>query len=290
MKKILWTLCLLLTVPTTEGATPAARLKLMSYNIRYIDAPGDEGDFAWEARRESSLRMIRSERPDVIGLQEPKRAQVDYLAGHLPEYGHIEMGRDHGIKPDGGEHLMVMWLRDKYELVDRGWYWLSETPDEVSRGWDAMCRRVTVWVRLRDKYTGHEFYYFNTHLDHKGERARLEGAALNVRMMKRIAGRKLPVFISGDMNAEFGTPTAAYLAPFTRWMKSARDRAPRNDDRATFNGFGKTAPHWLDHIFYRNARPLEYATLDGADYGVRYISDHYPIICIFAFQTHRPNR
>lgn len=255
----------------------------MSYNIRYINAPGDEGDFAWNARRESSLAMIHREKPDVIGFQEPKQPQVNYLIEQLPEYGHVEMGRDHGVKADGGEHLMVMYLKEKYDLADWGYYWLSETPCEVSRGWDAMCRRVTVWVKLRDKTTGGEFFYFNTHLDHKGVVARLEGAAMNVTKMKEIAGGKSPVFISGDMNAEFGTSTGRYLDPFVKWMKSARDKAPENDDYATFNGFGKTKPHWLDYIFYRNARPLKYATLNGADYGVRYISDHYPIFAIFTF-------
>lgn len=117
--------------------------------------------------------MIRRERPDVIGFQEPKRPQLDYLIEQLPEYGHVEMGRDYGVKSDGGEHLMVMYLRDKYELLDWGYYWLSETPDRVSRGWDAMCRRVTVWVKLRDRYTDGEFYYFDTHLDHQGNTARL---------------------------------------------------------------------------------------------------------------------
>ena len=283
MKKMIWTAGILLLAGTASGAAPATELKLMSYNIRYIDAPGDEGEFAWEARRESSITMIRRERPDVIGFQEPKRPQLDYLIEQLPEYGHVEMGRDYGVKSDGGEHLMVMYLRDKYELLDWGYYWLSETPDRVSRGWDAMCRRVTVWVKLRDRYTDGEFYYFDTHLDHQGNTARLEGAALNVAKMKQIAGKKAPVFISGDMNAEFDTPTGRFLDPFMKWMKPARNKAAESDDRATFNGFGKTGLHWLDHLFYRNARPLKYETLDGADYGVKYISDHYPVVCIFKF-------
>ena len=63
----------------------------------------------------------------------------------------------------------------------------------------------------------------------------------------------------------------------------ARDKAPESDNRATFNGFGKEKPLWIDHIFYRNALPVRYETLDGANYGVRYISDHYPIVCTFNF-------
>lgn len=120
--------------------------------------------------------MIRDVRPDVIGFQEPRRQQVAYLVEQLPEYGHIEMGRDFGAKDDPGEHLMIMYLRERYELLDHGHYWLSETPDEVSQGWDGRCRRVTVWARLRDRATGREFCLFDTHLDHIGKTARLEGA------------------------------------------------------------------------------------------------------------------
>ena len=150
MKKLLFTLLFCAAAAAAAGSEPA-ELKLLSYNIRYIGAPGDEGDFAWDARKEASIRMIRDVRPDVIGFQEPRRQQVAYLVEQLPEYGHIEMGRDFGAKDDPGEHLMIMYLRERYELLDHGHYWLSETPDEVSQGWDGRCRRVTVWARLRDR-------------------------------------------------------------------------------------------------------------------------------------------
>ena len=278
-----WLAVFLLLAAGCTSVAPKTELKLMSYNIRYINAPGDEGEFAWDARKASSIEMIHREAPDVIGFQEPKRPQLDYLVEHLPEYGHVEMGRDCGVKPDGGEHLMVMYLKEKYDLLDWGHFWLSDTPEKASHGWDAMCRRVTVWVKLRDKKTDREFFYFDTHLDHKGKTARLEGAAMNVRMMLQIAGDKAPVFISGDMNAAFGAPTESFLAPYVQWLDVARDKAPESDNRATFNGFGKEKPLWIDHIFYRNALPVRYETLDGANYGVRYISDHYPIVCTFNF-------
>ncbi len=267
----------------TASAGPKTELKLMSYNIRYINAKGDVGDLAWDARKESSITMIHREKPDVIGFQEPKKPQVEYLIEQLPEYGHVELGRDHGDKPDGGEHLMVMWLKDKYDLLDSGTYWLSETPDVLSRGWDAMCRRVTVWVKLRDKATGGEFFYFDTHLDHQGKVARVEASKLNVAKMKEIAGKKATIFISGDMNAAFGAANGACLKEYTDWMKGARETAPVTDFRATYNAFGKGNALLIDHIFYRNAKAVKYETLDGKDYGVRYISDHYPIVCIFKF-------
>lgn len=146
--------------------------------------------------------MIADQKPDVIGFQEPRDSQIDDLISGLPQYGYLKIGRDTGAKPNPGEHLMVMYLKDKYTLVDSEHYWLSTTPDVVSMGWDGKCRRVTVWVKLQDKNSGKELYYFDTHLDHIGDMARLEGARLNVEKMKEIAGEDTFVVISGDMNAD----------------------------------------------------------------------------------------
>ena len=110
MKKLLFTLLFCAAAAAAAGSEPA-ELKLLSYNIRYIGAPGDEGDFAWDARKEASIRMIRDVRPDVIGFQEPRRRQDACLVEQLPEYGHIEMGRDFGAKDDPGEHLMIMYAQ-----------------------------------------------------------------------------------------------------------------------------------------------------------------------------------
>ena len=279
MKKLLFTLLFCAAAAAAAGSEPA-ELKLLSYNI---GAPGDEGDFAWDARKEASIRMIRDVRPDVIGFQEPRRQQVAYLVEQLPEYGHIEMGRDFGAKDDPGEHLMIMYLRERYELLDHGHYWLSETPDEVSQGWDGRCRRVTVWARLRDRASGREFCLFDTHLDHIGKTARLEGARLNVERMRSIAGKRTPQFIVGDMNATAGTPGGVCLEPYFKWLKSACEEAPQTDPRPTYHGFGKAKPLHIDHIFYRCAEPLRYQLLDSTGYGVQYLSDHYPIVCTFRF-------
>lgn len=280
MKKIVILFALLFA--DLASARTVTTLKLMSYNIRGTGHTGDTGELVWDIRKEASIAMIARERPDVIGFQEPKNEQVTWLTEHLPDYAHVSAGRDQGVSSEG-EHLPVMWLREKYDLVDWGYYWLSETPGEVSRGWDAKNRRITVWVCLRDKVSGGKFYYFNTHLDHKGHEARRRGALLNVEMMRKIAGKRTPAFISGDMNAEIGQKTGEYLKAYTAWLESAHDAAPESDDRPSFNGFGKSRARTLDYIYFRRARALRYETLDSEAYGVRYVSDHYPIVCTFVF-------
>ena len=93
MKNLLLTiLCCLIGGTCAAARLPKNELKLMSYNIRYAGAKDDTGEKAWEARREASLTMIRRERPDVIGFQEPRTPQVDYLLERLDEYGHVLAG------------------------------------------------------------------------------------------------------------------------------------------------------------------------------------------------------
>ena len=152
-------------------ATPEGEAKIISYNIRLGVA--DDGANSWEHRREATLRMLEREAPTVFGIQEGYLFQVKYIEENLPQYGRVGVGRDDG--KEGGEIMAVFYLRDRYDLLDHGDLWLSETPDRVSRGWDGACNRTMTWVHLREKATGKEFYYFNTHLDHKGVVARREG-------------------------------------------------------------------------------------------------------------------
>lgn len=181
MKNLLLTVIISCVGINIVIASPKVKLKLISYNIRFLHAK-DCGMHAWEARKEASVNMIRREHPDVIGFQEPELPQIEYLIKCLPEYVHFKQDREDGLRPNG-QYLMIMWLKNKYELCDSGRFWLSPTPDEASFGWDGRCRRVTVWVKLRDKKSERTFYYFNTHLDHRGNEARQKGAEMNVKMM-----------------------------------------------------------------------------------------------------------
>lgn len=228
----------------------------------------------------AALSLIQDVSPDIIGFQEPKAPQVAFLIESLPDYGHVELGRDAGIKPDGGEHLMIMYRDDKYALLDKGHFWMSETPDTVSFGWDAMCRRITVWVHLLEKKSGKQFYFFDTHFDHIGKAARRNEAILLSEKMKEIAGDDSPVFVCGDFNMDSSDES---MLPLKEWMREACDDAPNADNRQTFNGFGiDTRPLRIDHVFYRNAIPLSYRVITD-DYGVTYVSDHYPVHASFGF-------
>lgn len=278
MKRIVLLILLLAAVcriAPVQSANEDGTLKLISFNMR--TAWGRDGDNSWMNRRSASVEMLRREAPDVMGVQEAMQEQLLYLDAECPQYARVGEDRDGGA--EGGETMAVFYLRDRFDLLADGTFWLSETPDRVSRGWDAACNRTVTWVELRDKMSGRTFFYFNTHLDHQGKQAREESVKLIISKIRAIAGPRAAVILGGDLNAPGDSPV---FRPLVQWMKPARATAAVSDAKGTFNGFG-TAPDTiiLDHLFFRGRiRCLRFATLDG-NYGAPYISDHYPIEMVF---------
>ena len=211
-----------------DGAEP---IKLISYNLR--TSHGKDGDNVWMKRRHATPEMIRREAPDVFGVQEGLIDQLHYIDTECPQYARVGVGRDDGAEK--GEFMAVYYLRDRFELLDSGTFWLSETPDKVSRGWDGACNRTVTWVELKDRKSGKEFFYFNTHLDHKGKAAREEGVKLLIEKIHEIAGKKAPAIVGGDFNTPVDSPI---FKPLTKYMVSARAKAATTDHKGTFNGFG----------------------------------------------------
>ena len=154
----------------------ADELKVMSYNIR-LDHKGD-GDNAWPNRKEATIAMLEDVKPDVFGVQEALPHQVAYITEQAPNYKNVGVGRDDGVAK--GEFMSIFWNVETMEMLEWGTYWLSETPDVPSYGWDAACRRTATWALMKDKRNGKKFYFVNTHLDHRGVLARKNGLQLVV--------------------------------------------------------------------------------------------------------------
>jgi endonuclease/exonuclease/phosphatase family metal-dependent hydrolase len=214
--------------------------------------------------------MINEERPAAIGLQEALIDQLLYLDSNLPAYKRVGVGRDDG--KEGGEFMAIYYDTTRLILDGYQTLWLSETPDVPSKGWDAACYRTVTVAHFRERRSGKEFDYLNTHLDHVGKKARAEGARLIASIVQRCEG---PVIVGGDMNT---TILDRALLPFDNvGLKPARELPPNTSHKDTYTGFGKDKPSMIDHFFVRGDIEVErFRTLDG-DYGVPYISDHYPI-------------
>ena len=250
-------------------------IKVISYNIRL--STKSDGDNWWENRKQASINMINEEKPTIFGLQEALPVQVEYLAENLPEYAYIGVGRDDGKQK--GEFMTIFYRKDDVELLDGGTFWLSETPDTPSRGWDAACFRSCTWTKLKMKSNGKIFAYLNTHLDHVGKEARKEGLALIAKRAQEIVSDDMPVFLTADFNAVTSNPI---FEPVKAIMKDAREVAPETDRRATINFYqpgNEDKADWIiDHIFFRGATPKTFKVLRDKNYGAPYISDHYPVV------------
>lgn len=155
----------------------------------------------------------------------------------------------------------------------------------MSIGWDAAYRRIATWVKLRERDSGKEILYLNTHFDHKSATARRNSAELIVARLKKYGADDLATFVTGDLNVAY---TNAAMAPLTGYLTGARESFSPMDQTPTFHNNGSSAA-FIDHILYRNIdAPQSYRVLtdcygvqkDGKDY---YLSDHYPVTAVFSY-------
>ena len=269
-----------------NGYEKISYYKIISFNVRYSSAPEIDGDNRWELRRDAAVKMVAQQKPLVMGLQEACPDQIDFLDLNLTGYKHIGVGRDDGKR--AGEMMAIYYDTTRLTLLDSGTFWLSETPEKVSIGWDAACNRTCTWGRFKVNDTGFEFLYFNTHLDHLGSLARKNSIKLIVDKMTELNPDNLPVFLSGDFNSTTDDPI---FDPLKASLKDAREVSAISDKIITYNGFGtvtdnpNTRKEWvIDHIFFSGVNPMAFMVLNG-NYGVPFISDHYPISFKFSTQT-----
>lgn len=275
------------------SCTPkSTTLKVISYNIRMGVA--DDGDNRWELRRPASIAMLREQNPEVFGVQEAYDFQVAYLLENLPEYKSVGVGREDGISM--GEHMSIFYDTTRVNLLNWGTYWLSETPDVPSYGWDAACMRTATWTKMQLKDSGKEFFYVNTHLDHVGMEARKNGLALIVDSIAVMNPAKIPMILTGDFNME---PQNGNFGVLYDHMTSARESAEITTTMGSFNGWGKYgfsdgAPDLggekkrelvvIDYIFHSGfSKCLSYEVIYKEYEGVKYISDHYPVAAVLEF-------
>ena len=260
-------------------------LKFMSFNIRNGSqwAEDQDGPYAWSQRKEAVVSMILKEAPDAIGMQEVLPHQFLYLDSALAGmYKGIGVGRDNGLPATDtacdGEIMCIFYRTDRLELLDQHTYWLSETPDSVSFGWDAACRRTVTMGLFHDLMTDSNFAFLNTHLDHVGPVARCNSILELCTLSDTYSGR---IVLGGDMNSTL--EDSIFLPLSAAKLISARDIADTTDNAITYNAFGKAEGKQIDHFFVRgwSKVPL-FRTLNG-DYGVPYISDHYPVITTLCY-------
>lgn len=276
-------LALILVLSSCAGPARDEPLRIMTFNIR-LNTP-DDGPNQWSYRKDMAASMIRFHDADIAGLQEALKDQVDDLAARLPEYGWFGVGRDDGR--EAGEYMAVFYRSDRVQVLEQSTFWLSETPDSVSKGWDAACFRVVTWGRFEDKRTGKVFYLFNTHFDHIGETARRESVKLLLKRVVLTAGPD-PVIVTGDFNSPPGSEPYQVITQGLPGGEAAGlidtknvARFPHHGPEATFRGFSPAESpddKPIDHIFIKNrVRVVFHGTLSDTFDG-KFPSDHMPVL------------
>lgn len=251
-------------------------IMVMSYNIRNCDA--EDGTNSWQYRYPATALMIDDQKPDVIGLQEVLYEQFQYLKTAFDKsYSLIGVGRDDAKKK--GEMMAIMYNKNTTTVAKWGTFWLSDTPDTPSQGWDGACVRCATWAVMKDKASGKKYIVINTHLDHQGAEAQKNGVKLIVSKMAELNPEGLPVIITGDFNLEAGSPA---LMPLKNAMNDARSTAVVTDDHFSYNGWGK-AQGTIDYIWYKDLSCTKFETVTKPYYERTFISDHFPVKATFIF-------
>ena len=282
---------LLLSLACLTGVALHAKsddLRLMTFNIR-LASPDDAGQQSWVARKKACAKALEKQKPDLIGLQDAHFEHTSFLLSELKKYQLV----DRHEKPGALEPILdandnpILYRGDKFELLDYGIFWLNPSQTPLSKGWDASGVRNVTWVKLKFKRSGLIFFYFNTRFDPSGATARTESAKLTAEKIKEIAGDDAVVFFGGDLNMP---ESHKGMKPLAAYLQSARTSVKKADQAETFNGFGKRQKNWYDHLFFRNAEARSFDVIDESKYGVKYLSDHYPVCADFKISTPKKKR
>lgn len=271
MKKIIFMVLVLI-----PAALFSQQMNIISFNIRY-NTPND-GINAWPNRIEMATGLLRFHEADIFGLQEALHGQIMDVQKELPEYAWFGVGREDGEK--GGEFSPIFYKKSEFILLKNGTFWLSETPEKPSKGWDAALNRIVTWGQFQSKVTGKQFLVFNTHFDHIGKEARKNSADLIGKKIKEMTSNKnLPVIVTGDFNL---TPDTEPIQRLKRFVKDSREvtEEPPYGPVGTYNGFKletDLSTNRIDYIFvYGAIDVLKYAALAEIK-DQRFPSDHLPV-------------
>ncbi len=258
------------------SASAQTEVKVMSYNIR-LNVQSD-GENKWDLRKDRVASLINYYEPDFLGGQEVTHGQLLDLNLSLPSYSYIGVGRDDG--KEKGEYSCIWYKKDKYQLLQQSTFWLSPTPDSISKGWDAAIVRVCTYGLFKDKKTKQKFWVFNTHFDHIGKTARLESSKLIIKQINKFNTKNYPVILTGDFNSKPEEAPAEFL--MSKIQNARKISTLVYGDAPTFNAFKfkEKIENCIDYIFVSNNKKIsvsKFATLTDS-YDLKYPSDHLPIL------------
>ena len=248
---------------------------IISYNIRYDNNWDIEN--SWKIRRNKISQILVQYSPSIIGIQEGLLNQVQYIDSSLIDYDYVGVGRDDGKKK--GEFCAIYFDTTRYVLLKNSTFWLSETPDTISVGWDAALERICTYGLFKDRITKIVFWVFNTHFDHIGVVAREKSSELILKRINKINHQSLPVILMGDFNSiPNSSPVKEIKTELSDALQISLEKL--QGPRGTFNGFNEDLPieKRIDYIFTNDLKVLSYTHINDRLNNNRHISDHLPVM------------
>lgn len=271
------TACTAASAGGRAAAAPAAAttLDIMTFNLRYAS---DRQPNAWPARRPVMRELIAAQNPDVFGTQEGVYAQLQDMAADLPAYRWIGLGREGGSR---GEFMAVFYKPERLEPLEFDHFWLSDTPMVMaSKGWGNNITRMVTWVRFRDRRSGTEFVFVNTHFDHQSQQAREKSAELLAERAKAW-GPEVPVVLVGDFNADAGANRAYDILTGAGGFADSWRTLGLPETMGSFHDFKGEAEartrKRIDWILTRGPVTPEASQIVTFQRGGQYPSDHFPV-------------
>lgn len=259
----------------------AQNLNVMTFNIR-LSLDSDKEN-SWENRKNDALQLLGYYHPDVFGIQEAVPQQMTDLKTGLKNYDFVGVGRDDGANK--GEYSAIFYNTEKLQVLQSGTFWLSETPDRPSKGWDAAYNRVCTYALFKTKKGGRKFWTFNVHFDHVGIIARENSSKLILEKINTLNPRNFPVVLTGDFNLTDKTEPIKIISK-TMSDSFYNCRKPHYGPTGTFTGFDvNTVPKdRIDYIFTKGLSCQSIRTINDRRENLLYPSDHFPVLAELKFR------
>ena len=251
------------------------KINIMTYNIR-LDTETD-GINMWDNRREGIVSLIKEEDVDILGIQEGLPSQIEYLSKKLDDYSMIGEGRDGG---NNGEYSAIYYKSKKMNLIETETFWLSETPEIPSIGWDAAINRITTLGLFKMVNSNMDVLVYNSHFDHLGKIAREKSAVLILNHINENNYQNIPLIVMGDFNAN---PDDLPIELLSEELNDSFKILPIENPVGTYNGFDLNSNllDRIDYIFTKNIKITNYKHLDRKLSSGLWPSDHLPILITY---------
>ena len=271
MKKIIFQVLAVFSLLVCGKSAALETFNLATFNIR---CPVDRTPNTWDERKARCLAVIQQNKFDIFGVQEAYRKQLDDLLGS--EFAFVGGGR--ADFKNKGEFSAIIYRKTRFELIDGGTFGLSEKPQTPGvKSWKSACPRIVTWGIFLDKKTGKKFIYYNTHLDHKSELARVNGIKLIVEhSRKNIVG--IPIVLTGDFNAKPDSETYKIAKTL---LKDAAEvtRTPHSGPMQTYHAYGRSKRNVpIDYIFVSEGIQVLSHKTDDTKFPEGFPSDHFPVV------------